>query len=456
MVSFEQLKIKSLRISAIILICALLFCFTLPVMAEGTQAELLNSSIKATINDTAASKNLFDNKLSTKYTFQTDQIVHIESETPIKSLYILFQNPNKWTLWYDNQSTSCGIYGFLHEFVELTYEQTSIELSFPKDTVICDIRVYSKGEVPSDVEKWQPPYDDADMLLLPTHADDEHLFFGGIMPYYAGQLNKKVQVAYLTNHSGEWYRQHELLEGLWHVGIKAYPIIPEFKDYYSESLEHAKTLYNTDEMLAYQVGLLRRFRPEVVIGHDLNGEYGHGVHMLNASLLTQAILLSNDSTYMPESIAQYDTFDVPKTYLHLYEKNQIVMDIDIPLSNFGNKTAYQMAQEGFAKHVSQTKYFTVEKKGPYDCRKFGLYRSTVGLDTIGNDFFENIKVEEEKPITETSSQEETVSSQPESASSSVSKPAKEKSGDGSIYVLLGMIVIIFTLQFSSRRKKRKN
>ena len=40
-------------------------------------------------------------------------------------------------------------------------------------------------------------YEDADMLLLPTHADDEHLWFGGTMPYYAGELGYKVQVGLL-------------------------------------------------------------------------------------------------------------------------------------------------------------------------------------------------------------------------------------------------------------------
>ena len=101
------------------------------------------------------------------------------------------------------------------------------------------------------------------------------------MPTYAGERGYKVQVAYLTNHWAEPYRPHELLNGLWTVGIRAYPVIGEFIDYYSDNLEHAKGLYDRDRVIEHQVEMIRRFRPEVIIGHDIDGEYGHGVHMLN-------------------------------------------------------------------------------------------------------------------------------------------------------------------------------
>lgn len=123
-----------------------------------------------------------------------------------------------------------------------------------------------------------------------------------------------------------------------------------FPTYYSKALEHAKTLYDTNDMLAYEVELLRRFKPEVVVDHDINGEYGHGVHMLNTWILQQAVEQSGDVQYFPESAQKYGTFDVQKTYLHLYPENELIMDVDTPLTAFGGKTAYEMAWlPGFAK-----------------------------------------------------------------------------------------------------------
>lgn len=178
------------------------------------------------------------------------------------------------------------------------------------------------------------------------------------------------------------------------MGIRNYPVMSSFVDQYADSLDYARTLYDEEEAVAWQVQQLRRFKPEVVVGHDVNGEYGHGVHMYNADTLMQALELSADPSYDPESAQKWGVWDVPKTYLHLWSENPIVMDWSQPLSAFGGKTAVEMARLGFAEHVSQQTFFKVEDYGPYDCRKFGLYRSLVGLDAQGGDFFENLAAED--------------------------------------------------------------
>ena len=40
----------------------------------------------------------------------------------------------------------------------------------------------------------------------------------------------KVQVVYMTNHNDTQSRPHELLNGLWVVGIRHYPVISDFPD----------------------------------------------------------------------------------------------------------------------------------------------------------------------------------------------------------------------------------
>ena len=235
--------------------------------------------------------------------------------------------------------------------------------------------------------------------MLPTHSDDDHLYFGGTMPYYGAELGMRVQVAYITNHWGEPVRTHELLNGLWTVGITAYPVISDFKDKYTDSLETARDIYDSDEMRGYIVELIRRFKPYVLLAHDLQGEYGHGAHMLSALLVTEAVQISMDDTHYPDSAQKYGTWDVPKTYLHNYEENQICMEWDKPLDRFGGKTGFEMAKEGFACHESQLKYdLAVIKNGRSSCRFFGLYRSIVGTDVKGDDFFENIAFEEEPEL----------------------------------------------------------
>ncbi|MEG1027837.1 MAG: PIG-L family deacetylase, partial [Oscillospiraceae bacterium] len=338
----------------------------------------------------------------------------------------------------------------------------------------CEITLFTEGELPKYVQQWQPPLDDSDILFLPTHADDEHLFFGSALSYYSIDTDKKVQVAYLTNHYGEWYRPHELLAGLWEVGVKNYPIIPEFKDMYSESLDNAKTLYDTDAMLEYQVELIRRFRPEVIVEHDENGEYGHGVHRLNAYLLKQSLELSNDATAYPQSARKFGVFDVPKAYFHLY--GDTILDVDKIMCD--GRTPLQATIDGFDHHKSQHQYFKVEKGGKYDFAKFGLYRSLVGEDVQKNDLFENIQVYSDKVLPPTSSENmvsSDVSSNSESTievigntSSNISSDSTSSVPEGSVkhffdvvkninfislaFILTGVLIIIITLKNHNKKE----
>lgn len=316
-----------------------------------------------------------------------DGRVEFGLEQPAAGVYLEWRVlPDSWTLTADEVQQGPA---FQHAFVELEAPSDQVTLEWQGQGELCDVYFFSAGTLPDWVQAWQPPCEKADLLVLPTHADDEHLWFGGVLPYYAGEKDLAVQVAYMVSHDGEPYRRQELLDGLWKVGVENYPILPDFPDIYSESLEHARTVYDEDAVIGYQVELIRRFRPDVIVGHDINGEYGHGGHRLNTDALMQAVELAADGAACPDSLA-WGVWDTPKTYLHLYPENQIVMDWDQPLERFGGKTAAEMAAEGYACHASQQGYwFSVKQSGPYDCRKFGLWRSTVGPDT-GADMLQNL------------------------------------------------------------------
>lgn len=379
------------RLSIQLLLALLLLVLLGSVRALAAQQALELAPEYTATQNTGDVWALSDANRTTRYRASGQTAIQLSSGQPVSQLYIVWEKPPQpWKLTTAQVETTCGQNGFLHEYVRLQEPLTELTITTEGESVICDIYAFGAGDAPDWVQQWQPPYEDADMLLLPTHADDEHLFFGGTMPLYAGERGLKVQVAYLTNHWAEPYRPHELLGGLWAVGVTAYPVISDFVDMYAGSLEQAQGLYAEPEVTAYQVELLRRFRPEVVVGHDVNGEYGHGVHIYNTYTLQKALELSADAQQYPQSAAKYGTWDVPKTYLHLFAENATLMDWNIPLERFGGKTALEMAKEGFAQHKSQQEFFKVEDYGPYDCRKFGLYRSTVGADSTGGDFMENL------------------------------------------------------------------
>ncbi len=374
------------------------------------------------------SAKLFDGSRSSYSAAGEGAVVKVQRTDGIGGLYIEFDRvPAQWTLTDTGKgvSVTCGENAFLHEYVNVEalfgYLPAEVALSFAKDTVVADIYGFSAGELPAWVQTWEPPCEEADLLLVTTHSDDEQLFFAGVLPYYTMERGLKVQVAYVVQHFQVYNtlnhtRPHEQLDGLWTVGVRNYPVMSDFPDLYAESkdrqtaFDQAKAAFESvgvtyDDFVNYMTTCLRRFKPLVVVSHDLNGEYGHGAHVYAVAALTEAITLSGDGEKYPESAALYGTWNVEKTYLHLYGENQIVMDWDVPLESLGGKTPFQVTQDGFGCHKSQHWtwfnrwiYGTAEAPitkaseiSSYSPCHYGLYQTTVGPDVMGGDFFENVK-----------------------------------------------------------------
>jgi len=279
----------------------------------------------------------------------------------------------------------------LHEYVAIPDGVTTVTMTLSKSEKICGISAYSTGILPTDVERWETVCEKADILVLSTHADDELLFLGGVLAVYAGQEKLAVQVVYFSNYyNGAVIREHEKLDGLWAVGVKKYPVTGNFDDLYAADLASAEKLFGYDKTLSFVVEQIRRFKPQVCVGQDINGEYGHGTHMLTAKALQEAITISMDGTKYPESAEKYGTHDVKKTYIHLYPDNKLHLDCQKPLSEFGGKNAVEVAAEAYKKHVSQQWcWFYVSDTYEYSCADFGLCRTTVGNNT-GNDMMEHV------------------------------------------------------------------
>ena len=229
-------------------------------------------------------------------------------------------------------------------------------------------------------------------MTIVAHPDDELLWFGGTIPYYAGQQGLKLQAVYMT--CSNYQRRIELLNGLWHCGVRNYPEIAWKIDRKDRDMDATYYLWGRNKTCAYLVGLLRRYRPEVVVTHDVNGEYGHSQHLATSDAVYQAVLKASDPDYDPESAALYGVWQVKKLYRHLGSQPTTVMDWSQPLSAFGGDTGFQVARRAFAWHESQTKddRWQVAYKGSrFDSTLYTLVFSTVGEDEAGNDFFEHIE-----------------------------------------------------------------
>ena len=98
---------------------------------------------------------------------------------------------------------------------------------------ISGITVYSQGDLPADVQAWNPPWEKADIMVIPTHQDDEFIYLGGTIPYYAVARDLRVTVVYMADCGR--YRRREALRGLWAAGLRNYPEFINLQDRMSSS-----------------------------------------------------------------------------------------------------------------------------------------------------------------------------------------------------------------------------
>lgn len=320
---------------------------------------------------------------------------------PIAGLYVCFGNmPESWEIQTsdDGKDWFTAVPGdtrFLHAYVALPQPAQHVRLAVTSEKKtalrINDLFVLSEGDLPDWVQVWQPTEEKADILFLSTHPDDELIFFGGAIPTYAVEQQRKVVVAYFTRSNTT--RSSELLNGLWHMGVRTYPVIGNFKDSYAKNLKAAyKTAGGKGKVNEWIVGLYRQYKPEVVVTQDTNGEYGHKQHIMIADAAQNCIALAANEDEFTASTIAYGTWQVKKLYLHLYPENQITFDWTVPLKSMNGATGIELAEEAYTLHKTQASSgMSVTETGTkYDNRVFGLAFTTVGEDVRKDDFLENI------------------------------------------------------------------
>lgn len=374
-----------------------IFLLLIPMIVNAEERIDFLENTSIFINENATTK-LSDNNYNTYVTLNREDTITIENTEMFNYVYIIYYVESMTgTINYNDTSTKVGENQFLHECIKLDEATNKITINYDDTVRIKEIFLFNET-LPNWVQTWNQPLDKADILLFSTHSDDEHLFFAGLIPSMIAS-GKNIQVVYLTHHNDNPKRLDEQLNGLWAVGLRNYPVLGAFPDAYSESLNGATTNlsyagFSLDDVINFQIDIIKRFKPLVVVNHDEAGEYSHGQHILNTHALKEALNLLEDE-YKPE-----------KVYLHLYAENPITMNYDIPLEYYNGMTAYEVSKLGYAEHESQQyTWFTDWLKGKnneytkatdiktYTPTKFGLYYSKNGnYETLDNDLFYDVEI----------------------------------------------------------------
>jgi LmbE family N-acetylglucosaminyl deacetylase len=257
---------------------------------------------------------------------------------------------------------------------------------------LIELSVYTGG-VPDFAPRWQP-YDGKpiDTMVVACHPDDEDLYLGPALPESVSEGHKRNLVVTMTYVSPR--RRVEASESDWLLGEAFYPELHKDIDVKTLNRQDAEYYWPLDKTEGYLVEQIRRYRPSVIVTHDINGEYGHGAHRETSYATQLAFRDAADPDKYPDSARRYGIWKAAKLYVHLYEKNPITLNTDSTVEEYGGRTIGQIVSAAYARHKSQLPGRALPFTGSrYDMQKLGLMVSRVGPDIHRDRLYENINAD---------------------------------------------------------------
>ena len=268
----------------VLLVIVIIFLF--PVIAFAQESEFI---ISFDLSNKKISL-LTDNKISTHISFPPKEHIRI-SCIGYSAIMLKWYEPAAYRIeLFDSGGEIISLNNYdnniLNQYIDLQ-DSAEIDIYLPSGGILSDIVAFRAGEEDMDTQIWEEPYDKADILVISSHADDEYLYMGGTIPYYGTEKGLHVSVAWMSHQKR--LRQDEALAALWAMGVNHYPEFIGFPDRLSKTYKNgAKIWGGEDAVLGAIVELYRKYKPEVVVTHDLKGEYGHGAHMVTAAMSLKA------------------------------------------------------------------------------------------------------------------------------------------------------------------------
>ena len=249
------------KITIVILMILLTLCAG-AALAEKEAAEL-TADCTISLNGERNSKNVRDHRFTSYWATKNvkNPTVTISSPEPVYGLYLCFSSMPAYEVQVDRgngwETYAEGNPEILHMFYEMD-GATEIRIRATGDSRVSlgfnEIGIFGEGKAPEWVQRWEPVPEKTDLLFVVGCPDEELLYLGGAIPVYACEKQRSTAVACLSY--GNPSRRSELLNSLWSMGFRFYPLIGPDKQLSKQQSKAA-----TD----FLTGAIQRCRPEVVV-----------------------------------------------------------------------------------------------------------------------------------------------------------------------------------------------
>ncbi len=211
-----------------------------------------------------------------------------------------------------------------------------------------------------------------DLMVFIAHPGDEVTFFSGLLATYAGEYGYSTRVIYLTCGSEDL--RAKSTAALATLGVKEAPEYLDMPADYFDTSSHALNSIKNNSLPGLFVELIRKYKPTAVVTHEIDGEYGHGMHSLCVKKVIEAVEQSGNPKRFVKSEKKYGTHTVSRLWLHgLTAEGALTIDRSNPLTFAGGKTSLELDNELYTEYAKDQKYKIDIEKNVYTQPYYVLY-----------------------------------------------------------------------------------
>ena len=140
---------------------------------DSLQAEQVTLHVSAS-DPSMNCKKVLDNREKTKLFASEKTVFDVSADREFENLYLKFENNCNWVITLpDGEKLTPKEEDYIHKYLPLGKSVSSFKLTLPKYGGLTEIYAFTDGQLPDWVQIWQPPCERADLMVMPTHADDE-------------------------------------------------------------------------------------------------------------------------------------------------------------------------------------------------------------------------------------------------------------------------------------------
>ncbi len=258
--------------------------------------------------------------------------------------------------------------GQLGRQIRLDAKCASLSVLFNKNGVLGDVAAYADA---SAAPAWfTPAPTTCDLLVITAEPGMEFCQFGAVLPIYTKEKGISTAVLYVSDY-GKRARAYEALAGLSEAGYTEYPIFAGYQSDNYDSYDVTQGDFDRRAFVEYLKAEIQVLKPKVIVTHGASDV--SGAHHLVSECV---------------QIAVKECPSVQKLYFFGQTEgaSATIVDLNTPLNFYAGKTAAEVAQSAYEKHVSRRIFgLTIDPASAYT-----LAFSSVGADVANNDLFEHI------------------------------------------------------------------